>query len=1471
MFFIIAIALVTPSIVFAEGNPFVLTTDTMQTGLTSQIGGSDLDIAAQTLANMNDIVGAYYDSSLKRIVFIGKNEGTNPQLNKDDMAVAIKSIFFNNTMPSIDIENDPNDPSGPTAIVTYTGGINDTSLGDLMLDADYMLKQYAIGYDSNQTEITSTVQSYKSVVDRYVDLSENAIAGNESEFILSPQTTSLKVSSPENAFIFSNVNMQVTVQAVNQNNDPLWNQAAGEFANDITTNYSQYESESEELLEAKQMAKVVAILKWIIDYSIPTDMQWAVDYTPASINTPSTIQKISTPTGYSAQGGINYNTPNTYIPDDGSAVGLKTSAQSGSSSAEDVTWTFTNGGQQYQAVAVASTAFKSLGAFGTKDSDFLTPIAGDLSIEFQRKYSSFSDAQLGLGIGWDFMPARLYLNIFPESIGLILCNEDIYYEKLALDTSNGHETFTYTCSAGYTADEPSYHSILTQNTDDTYTVTSSDQTKYNFNENFELTTIQDQKGNSVTYSYDGSGRLTTISDANSHQLTLAYNSQNLILNVTDWANRSYEYAYDSTGRLTSVKDPRNNTTTYGYDSNSKLTTITDRVGNVVMSNTYSSDSRLATQTNASGITKTNSYDNVNKVITQTDNNGRVIKTTYDQNARITKQADPLNKNLLYTYGNENVPITQTDKNGNITAFTYDSRGNLLTVTFSDNTNITYTYNNENQITKSLDTRYGNPPKEINYTYDDNGNLLQKDEEGNLSNYTYNSVGEAITYSNSLSDVTTWSRDSFGNILTEDDPYGNRSNFTYDSLGRLIEQKDPNNKTTSYTYDSNGNLLTKNDGAGSTAFTYDNENRLNKTTLPNNNDIQYAYNSSGSIASVLDPLNNTTTYGYDSYQNLATQQNALSNTTTSAYDSLDRQTQSITPRGETTLWEYDANGNIAKLTDPNNNSKNYTYDSLNRLIGITYPNSTNVAYEYDLRGNLTKVIGPEGTSTYTYDQFDRLTQATDSYGQILKYTYDNNGNVTKITYPDNKQVIYTYDKNNRMLSVKDWNNKVTTYTYNANGTLATRTYPNGIVTTYSYDLANRLSQIEHKKGTSSKAKYVYVRDSLGRIVSETQSGGFVSLTSTASYSYDALGRIQQYQSTSGSRIGNGTYTYDSVGNILSKETDNDTRTYTYDADNRLISQTDPTFGLFNQYYDFNGNLRIKQDVNSNQILSYDFEDRLVNYSGDINFKYDGLGNRIARVDVGEIRYINDINQPLSRVLAEADEDNGIGMWYIYGLGIVSEGNEMHFFREYYLEDAMGNTRFTTNYNGTAVSYNYYDPFGNGTWHSGGNPAFKYDSQQEDGDTGFYYMRARYYDPSLQRFISRDPFPGILQEPISQSPYVFVLNDPINLSDPGGEYASPVLVGKLGELLSLIVKNTSRIPSITNTAKYRIPDQLLRDLRVLTEVKNVKNLSLSRQLVDFLVYSQKYNFRFEIFTRSNTKISKPLQELIDKGLIIHRTLP
>jgi RHS repeat-associated protein len=74
-------------------------------------------------------------------------------------------------------------------------------------------------------------------------------------------------------------------------------------------------------------------------------------------------------------------------------------------------------------------------------------------------------------------------------------------------------------------------------------------------------------------------------------------------------------------------------------------------------------------------------------------------------------------------------------------------------------------------------------------------------------------------------------------------------------------------------------------------------------------------------------------------------------------------------------------------------------------------------------------------------------------------------------------------------------------------------------------------------------------------------------------------------------------------------------------------------------------------------------------------------------------------------------------------------------------------------------------------------------EQDWIAGLVFLRARYYDPGIGRFISKDPFPGILEEPSSLNPYNYAYNNPILYLDPNGQFAfiPLMLVAAAGGLL------------------------------------------------------------------------------------------
>jgi RHS repeat-associated protein len=100
---------------------------------------------------------------------------------------------------------------------------------------------------------------------------------------------------------------------------------------------------------------------------------------------------------------------------------------------------------------------------------------------------------------------------------------------------------------------------------------------------------------------------------------------------------------------------------------------------------------------------------------------------------------------------------------------------------------------------------------------------------------------------------------------------------------------------------------------------------------------------------------------------------------------------------------------------------------------------------------------------------------------------------------------------------------------------------------------------------------------------------------------------------------------------------------------------------------------------------------------------------------------------------------------------------------FLADALGSALALTDSTGAVQTQYSYEPFGKTTaTGSASSSTFQYTGRENDG-TGMYYYRARYYHPTLGRFISEDPagFGGG-----GASFYVYAGDAPAEYDDPSG---------------------------------------------------------------------------------------------------------
>ena len=336
--------------------------------------------------------------------------------------------------------------------------------------------------------------------------------------------------------------------------------------------------------------------------------------------------------------------------------------------------------------------------------------------------------------------------------------------------------------------------------------------------------------------------------------------------------------------------------------------------------------------------------------------------------------------------------------------------------------------------------------------------------------------------------------------------------------------------------------------------------------------------------------------------------------------------------------------------------------------------------------------------------------------------------------------------------------VTNVEYNVHGQITQVEYGNGVVTDYTYDpltlRLTRLATSNQQQATIQDLSYTY--DSVGNILTITDAVN----TANQTFEYDDLNRLVE---SDGETYGQKSYTYDEIGNIIVK----DGKTYSYDGiaggPHAVTSLSDGT----TMTYDDNGNMVTKQDGATSSLTeyAYDVENRLIEVKKDSasieTYEYDGDGGRTKKVN-------SDGTTIFVGSLYETHASSTTRHVYL-GSTRVATIRDGHI--KYAHNDHLGGTNVVTDSTGSVEEVVEYTPFGGFArkdFYGQGSEAANYYFTQHfhDEKTGLTYMQARYYDSALGRFISADPSVQNLTNPVTMNRYQYAGNNPVNFTDPSG---------------------------------------------------------------------------------------------------------
>ncbi|HZH42412.1 MAG TPA: RHS repeat-associated core domain-containing protein [Gemmatimonadales bacterium] len=949
-----------------------------------------------------------------------------------------------------------------------------------------------------------------------------------------------------------------------------------------------------------------------------------------------------------------------------------------------------------------------------------------------------------------------------------------------------------------------------------------DSTKLTFDASGRETQVADRFGNTTTFAYDGSSRLIQVRDplyvANTdtlyRRLTLAYGS-NGVSTVTDGLGRVTTVTVNSTKQLTQVTDPGGGTTKYKYDSALRLDTIVDRDAKAWPLG-YDAYWRIDTVagpsvpinggSSARPRTRLVSWQEAGVPLSSTTTNAATAPRIDSIHAQVL---DPEGNVTLYTSDRWGQPVAATNPIGQVTTTLRNGSGQVVRITspqgavdslgYDATGFLVYSRHGSDDAITYANGGWGESST-INYTaYQETYSLasgtgavtLVRGSAGDtVARYTYDTRGRATLYQDASGHTHHYGYDAqVGQRIADTLPDTLVTQNLYDLYGRDTATIVGSLKPQITHYDLLNRVTARYDSAGATpwTFTYDS---LRPTQLSNPRGLVRTtlYNAAGWADSSWNSVQGST---------------VLNRTN---YDKDGRVTSAINRRGQTINVAYDSLGRRTRMWTATH-ADTTTFNDAAR----TFTNSNGVVTE---TAYLNTLLRPDSAVWVFADSLHHRFKK--------QYHYATSGVVDSVIPTASGDTIslwtrgYAYTGfagHGYLLSRVKFGSHTTTYTTTLGRDTKSRRvvvdtlsvpYPGGggvAPCTDGYCLTVRVghnvlqvidSQWISDTALNRAAGRDYGLDSLGRITLEREA---VDTNTRRTFAYDATGRLDSVGyygagpqlcytdslmgwkcSQNGSMLDSTlTYSYDAQGN----RTDH---SGTADVLDRLQS-----FGGFSFTYDADGNDSIKTGNGQTDTYYWSAEgllDSVVAGSTHYGYRYDASGRLVQRLNGGALDrlFLWDGDQLMAEFRYVAGGHLTLVAEYsYYGAdqphAVRTAGDSVRYFGT----DRLGSVNGLTNALGWAATL-HYDPWGvteQASGVAGDTIRPRWKGAFAEPATGLYYLRNRWYDPSIGRFLSEDPI-GLNG---GGNAYAFAGDDPVNTRDPSGTCDEAPPIGQAGGVAPL----------------------------------------------------------------------------------------
>ena len=784
-----------------------------------------------------------------------------------------------------------------------------------------------------------------------------------------------------------------------------------------------------------------------------------------------------------------------------------------------------------------------------------------------------------------------------------------YHGDLNSPSTQTTETNELGLKTRYTSQQINgFYRLVREDREGSQSVKGASQT-YAYDNDGRRTHKTDWEGEITTYAYNKRGLLSEVVRAvgtdDESRMT-----QKWLANRPKIAQRVFEgvttdYTYDAKGNvLTRSIDDR--TTAYTYNAMGQVIRVDGPRTDVqdITTMDYNAQGLLAKVANALGheVTFTD-YNPWGKPQSMMDANGIASTLAYDGRGRFMQ-------------------LTTHSRDGDaITVLELDEIGLVKKITRPDGTFIINHYDDARRLTAIEDAR-GN---RINYTLDNDGNRSKEtinDASGLLVEVRFqifDDLSRLIHAVDADNDTDTMGYSPMSNETSMSDGNNNGETNSFDHLHRLVKSYDAFNNPSEFAYDKRDNLTRVTDERSLiTRYEYNVFDEVIKITSPDTGVMRYSYDQAGNVASSTDSRGQVTHYTYDainrvkqisyagdtglsislSYDQamteLSEQPIPVGN---NAYNAgIGRLTQ-MTDASGITQMRYDDRGNVHFRLEQRAGGSNLIttmkYDLANKMTGMTYPSGISTSYSFEARGlikgitaNYTDVNGTAQNQVIAnnidYRAFGGITTMSYGNGLLFERAYSNDGNLDFYQLKDGssltQHIKIMYDSADNMLGLQDLVNSQnsTGYTYDNLDRLTEKWL--GINTTdFAYDaVGNRTEKKETVTQTDSPATemtetYIY-GDSNNRLIAldgnnyqYDNAGNLLARVDAEqgaqSWFYDAHNRMTQYRKAGALQA---SYTYNAMGERVTKTLGNNATQYSYNAQGQLIAeQTSTTAGTLTE--------------------------------------------------------------------------------------------------------------------------------------------------------------------------------------------------------------------------------------------------------------------------------------------------------------------